>query len=193
MKKLMVALMLLSLAAVANAQYNMNFIGISADPDLTVCYAGWEAGASVDVYFLVYIDPAEINGVSGAEFRVDSLPIAEAPNVFVTDSWGGLTIGDLGYGFSIALDFPGAGPIVELGMRNYFILTDTGDVGMDHHMRVMETLDSGNLIITDFNFNEIDRDGGMFTWNCSNPNAGGCIDVPVSVAPASWGSIKSLY
>ena len=78
-------------------------------------------------------------------------------------------------------------------MVTYFILFDAGGVGSDHLMEIIETLDSSKLIITDFNFQEIDVMGGMFTFNCTDELACVCILEDIAVAPTNWGSIKSLY
>jgi len=188
MKKLMAALFILALAGVANAQYNTNFIGISSDEALTVCYGDLPlGGGALTTYYSVYL--ADINGCTGAEFRVDHLP--SDPMLFETRTWHGLTIGDLGYGFSIALNVPGAGPIVPLGNIAYFNFNF--EFGPDWLMTIMETLDSGNLMITDLDYVEIPVEGGTFTFNCGDPLFCICIDEGTATEDASWGQIKNLY
>jgi hypothetical protein len=192
MRRLLIATLLVFLAGTAGAQYETSFIGIAADPAHDTCYADWPLGSAVDLFFNVYILP-EIDGVTGAEFSVLNLPVVEQPDVFITESWFGLVIGNLIDGFSIALDEPAAGPLVALGTINYFVMTDTGAVGPDHFMEVVEALDSGKRIITDLTFQEINVDGGFFTFNCSDPALCDCVDDTVANAAASWGSIKALY
>ena len=191
MKRLLVAVCLLSMVGVASTQAQ-NYIGIFADEPATICYADWPSGGSVDIYFAAIIDPVEINGVAGAEFRVEGLPEGGPPNLFVTPDWYGLVISDsgLGYALSIALDEAGAGPVVPLGTINYFV-NGPIVIGDNEVMSVEPTLDFGKLQIADIDYTEIPVSGGMFTWNCTDPPSCGCIDTPT--ATTSWSSIKSIY
>lgn len=189
MKRLMATLFILALAGVASAQYETSFIGIAADEAHTICYGDIGVYVPFTTYYNVYIMD-DINGVTGAEFAVGNLPPV-SPNIVVIPTWYGLVIGDLGVGISIALTTPGIGPLVPLGNVQY--IQFVAEIPADHQLAVIETLDSGNRIITDLDNVEIDVAGGFFTFNCSDPLHCVCVEEGTATEDASWGAVKALY
>ncbi len=185
MKKLMVALLLLvAVSSVASAQ--VPFIGMYADDQAVICHADLPLYATTSVYFYAILPP-EIVAITAVEFRVDNLPDAALANVI--PNWNTpLVIGDLGYGIALAFSPALAGPTAFLGQVDFFAIADAGP---DFVMTVMESNDSGMLVVVDDGYNTIDATGGIFTFNCSTGNCE-CEDT-VATEDSSWGSIKALY
>ena len=186
MKKLMIALLLLTVAVAASA--DGEFIGMSFDDQYTVCYG--DAAGMVDVHFYAYLG-ADINAITAAEFRVENYP--EVAGAMAVPAWNtDLAIGSPDWGIALAFSPPVAGPYAYLGMIT-FIVMDPAYFGVDYLMEIMATNDSEVLIVVDENFVTIPVDGGLFTFNCSDPVLCPCYDAGTATLDANWGSVKALY
>ncbi len=167
-------LLLLLVAAPAAAQDT--YIGLFTDPSATECdapYGGVGATLSVEVVAIV----PGVSAVSAVEFRVGNLP-PNADGGIVSTSWNtALVIGDLENGISLAFSPMLPGPVVHLGTINFYDYSGTW-VGDDHMTSVLETLDSGNLVVVDDEFNTFPVLGGQFTFNCTDPDGCNCLPGP---------------
>ncbi|MBN2171624.1 MAG: hypothetical protein JW819_09940 [Candidatus Krumholzibacteriota bacterium] len=190
MKKLMLALLLLvAMSSLASAE---NYIGLFADVDGTYCYGDVEVGVPLVVHVMAMLDP-DIEGITAAEFRIDNYPGNPGyPIGITTPTWDSpLTVGTLDWGFSIAFSIPQPGPIVHMGTIEFLAFDPTWIAG-ELVMEVVETNDSGNLVVVDFDYNTIPVSGGQYTFNCLVPENCPCI-VGVPTQDSSWGSVKALY
>jgi hypothetical protein len=184
MKKMMIALLLLvAFSSMASAQ--VPFIGMYADDQAVICHTDLAVYVATSVYFIA--DIGAIPAITAAEFSVSNLP--GAADALITPNWATpLVIGDAGYGIALAFSPAVPGPMAFLGTLDFFALVD---LGADYVMEVLPSNDSGLLVVVDDNYNTIDADGGMFTFNCST---GDCLCVEgVATDDATISSIKALY
>lgn len=184
MKKMMIALLLLvAMTSVASAQ--APFIGMYADDQVVACYTDLPTYVTTSVYFYAVLPP-EVATITAAEFSAANLP--EATDALVTPNWNtGLVIGDLGYGIALAFSPALAGPNAFLGTVDFFGLVE---LGPDYVMEIVNTNDSGVLVVVDGDFNTIDAEGGMFTFNCTGTCE--CVET-IATDDATISSIKALY
>ncbi len=112
--------------------------------------------------------PASIPAITAAEFRIDNYIGDLGPAcVLATPAWNTpLVIGDPGWGIALAFSPALAGPVAFLGSINLFLL-DAVCVSDDYEMWVLESNDSGNLVVVDEQFNEVDAIGYRYTVNCT--------------------------
>ena len=191
MQQLLIALLLLvAMSSVAAAQDPMPFIGIYADDTAVICQADVFQYVSVPVYLFAILPPS-IPGITAAEFRIDNLPTAGMG--ITTYNWNTpLVIGSADYGIALAFAPALPGPNAFLGSISFFPLAAWPE---DFRMEIMASLDSGNLVVVDLNYNEVPCEPGhWFTFNCTGSLPSGC-DCTYSNAAedATWGQIKALY
>jgi hypothetical protein len=188
MKKLMVALLaLVALSSMAYAQQPA--IGVFANEggpeacDLTLPNL-----VPTSIYVMAIL-PESIPAITAAEFRIENL-LEDPACVSLTQTWNtDLVIGNANWGIALAFSPPLAGPLALLGTLTYLQFVE-GCVGDDFVMVVMESNDSGNLVVVDTDYNEIDAAGFMFTFNCT----GVCFCEEASAAQSTnWGSVKALF
>jgi opacity protein-like surface antigen len=190
MKKLMVALLLLvatSSLVFAQAQPS---IGLYGDNPGVICQLDIPPFVNTPVYFFAVLPP-EIPGITAVEFSVSNVP--DELTAVLGFNWNTtLVIGELGYGIALAFNPPLDGPNAYLGYVNVLALVD---LGMDYRMEVLPSNDSGNLVVVDLDFNEVDAEPGhIFTINCTGGLPGGCDCIlGVATEEANWGQIKALY
>jgi hypothetical protein len=187
MKKLMVALLLVLVSSSAFAQNPT--IGIYEDMDYTICFGDLELYVQKAISVVAWLPP-DILGVTAVEFKIDNLP--SGANGIVTPAWNSdLVIGDPNWDISIAFPEAQPGPFVLIGTLS-FLMIDVSWVGPDHVIMIQAGNDCDCLVIVDDVFNEHTADGGMYTFNCTNPDACDCfLETPTE--DASWGSVKALY
>jgi hypothetical protein len=187
MKKLMVALLLVLVSSTAFAQNPT--IGIYEDVDYSFCYGDIEVFVQKTIYVTAWLPP-EIAGITAVEFKIDNLPAAGLG--IVTPAWSSpLVIGDPAWDISVAWAGPQAGPWVQIGTLS-FLMIDAAWIGPDYVMTIMEGNDCECLVVVDDNFVEFPADGGMYTFNCSNPDQCECFD-SIPTEATNWGSVKALY
>ena len=185
MKKMMIALLLLvAISSVASAQV-IPFIGMYADAQVVDCFVDVVTYETTSVHFYAVLPP-EITAITAAEFSVANLP--DAAMAITTPAWNTpLVIGEAGYGIALAFSPALPGPNAYLGALNFFALVD---FPADWGMEVLASNDSGLLVVVDNNFDTIDADGGLFTFNCS----GGCeCEDTIATDDTTISSIKALY
>jgi hypothetical protein len=155
------------------------FIGIAADENYTYCYA--DAVENVTIYLFAYT--GETGGIRGAEFRVENWPVSPDFGHAIFNWNTDLVIGDIDWGITLVFPTPIDGPFIYLGSVT-LIVTSPDYFGMDYLMEVVETNDSGRLILIDENFGEYPVWGGMFTFNCSDAVLCPCLDYasPVTIS-----------
>jgi hypothetical protein len=188
MKKLMVALLLVLVSSTALAQNPT--IGIYEDDTYTICYGDIVPFVQKMIYVVAWLPP-EIAGITAVEFKIDNLPPDDGGGI-ITPAWNSdLVIGDVNWDISIAWPGPQAGPYVLIGTLSFLVIVD-GWIPMDHVMMVQEGNDCQCLVVVDDNFVEYPADGGMYTFNCTDPEQCGCFeDIPTEAT--NWGSVKALY
>jgi hypothetical protein len=189
MKKLLMAFVILTLATgIAAAD---TYIGMFASPFATECYAGTSEYTTTTVYFIGWLDTDWSGQISAAEFYVENWPDPAGMGV-ITENWNtDLVIGYVDYGIALAFSDPLQGPLAVLGSVDFFT-TDANWFPADYTMAVRPSRASENLLLVDDEFNEHVVGGGVFTFNCSNPQNCDCLE-GVATEDASWSGVKALY
>jgi hypothetical protein len=184
--KLLSLTLLLTLAVSIQARTFIPFIGMYSDDQMILCEADLPVFVTTSVFFVVYLPP-EVPSITAAEFRVDHLP--GASEALITPNWNTpLVIGDAGYGIALAFNPAIPGPYAFLGTLDFFGLVD---LGSDYLMTVMESNDSGLLVVVDDTYSTIDASGGYFTFNCYDQCY--CGEIITTVEGTTVSHIKALY
>ena len=142
----------------------------------------------------LFVESAEVDLVSGAEFRIGNLPGLDE-GVVVTCTWHTLIVdGDPGYGIALTFIPPVPGPLVALGGVSFFALLPTG-VGADHCLELLPSLYSNQLAIWDGDYNVLPGTGYVFVFNSTADPYQDCAQCPGVVASetSDWSRVKSLY
>jgi hypothetical protein len=191
MKKLMVALLLLVATSSIAAAQAEPFIGIYADDVAVICQANVTIYVSVPVYLFAILPP-EIPAITACEFRIDNMPTAGMG--LATYAWNTpLVIGTADFGIALAFSPALPGPNAFLGRIDFLPLMAWPN---DWRMTIMPSLDSGNLVVVDTNFNVIPCEDvpHFFTFNCTGSLPDGCECQPIiATEDATWGQIKASY
>ena len=188
MKRLITTVLMLTVLSLgARAE---TFIGLFDNLEGTQCYGDTDVYTSKTVHVLAWLDP-EIESVTAVEFSLLNLP-EDGNGGIITQIWmTPLTIGYLGYRFSLAFSTPLPGPLVYMGSLVFYPLTDDW-IGRDHQVIVREAQDSGTLAVVDQSFSTHNVAGGAYRFNCSLGNNCDCQEA-TATDEMSWSSIKALY
>ena len=194
MKTVIISLLVL-MTFTASAGAQQSWIGMFAgDPSDPICLADIAPGAPVPVYIVAVVSEYDFpNGITAAEFRVDNLP----PNGYefggiISETWSSeVTVGELGWDFSIAWVTPQPGPFVAIGQLD-FLMLDPDWIGEDHVMKIREGNACECLVMVDELFLTQDVFGGWWTWNCTEYWFCPCIGW-TAAQDSDWGAVKALY
>jgi len=192
MKKLMVALLMLTaMASFSNAQLPQ-LIGIFTDDMGTACDAPIVTYAPVAVHVMAYI-PNLPGGITAVEFSIANYPGNPGyPTGTATPTWDSdLVIGDVSYDISIAFSAPIYGPFAHLGQIE-FLMFDPAWIGDDYVMTVAPGNDCECLVVVDDLFEIVNVEGGMFTFNCTTGDCV-CYEGGTATEDTSWSAVKALF
>jgi hypothetical protein len=134
-------------------------------------------------------------GITAAEFSIPAWP--DAPGYPTGQIIGGFTsdlvIGNLADGFSISWSDPqGAG--LGFALIGSWTVTafNPAWLGPDYLLQVLPHPTSGVLATVDHLYNIVDADGGLFWFNCTDPEACPCLD-DTATEDTSWSAVKALF
>jgi hypothetical protein len=167
-------------------QPDVSYIGLFRDEFASICYQDLPVGVATDIEVFAILDES-IESITVAGFRIDNLPPTGEDGI-VTEYWNAdLTLGNAYDGIVVAFTTPVPGPVVHLGRLECFMINPSW-VGDDHQMTVMEHPDVQLLYIIDGNSNEIPVLGGQHTFNCTDPQACPCLELPLAACCFDDGS-----
>jgi len=190
-KKVIVIAALMLFAGIANA----DVIGVFSDDAGNDCTASIVPYVPVDIYFLAVLTETFDSGITAAEFKVSNwVGNPGYPTGMTTLTWtSSLVIGDIDMDLSIAWSTPqGAGlGFVLIGSAN-LTMFDPAWIGPDYMMTVEAGDDCACLVTVDDLFEIHDAQGGLFWFNCTDPQACPCLG-ETAAQESSWSSVKALF
>jgi len=190
-KKVIVVVAMMLFAGIASA----DVIGVFADQQAATCTINIMPYAPVDIYIMAVLTETFDGGITAAEFKVDNwlgnpgYPTGST-TVYPTSD---LVIGGLGTDYSIAWSTPeGAGNGLVLIARVNVLMFNAGWIGPDYMLRIVEGDDCLCLVTVDDLFETHVAQGGLFWFNCTNPELCICLE-ETATQDSSWSAVKSLF